>query len=44
MPRPEAVRWRARKVGLDLSLRSRGVAQRNDQQVGGGVEDDGEDA
>src|SRR6266478_3137473 len=25
MPRPEAVRWRARKVGLDLSLRSRGV-------------------
>src|ERR1700719_3906236 len=27
MPRPEAVRWRARKVGLDLSLRSRGVAR-----------------
>src|SRR5947199_324465 len=27
MPMPEAVRWRARKVGLDLSLRSSGAAQ-----------------
>ena len=26
MPRPEAVRWRERKAGLDLSLRSSGVA------------------
>src|ERR1700760_2198060 len=27
MPRPEAVRWRERNLGLDFSLRSRGVAQ-----------------
>src|SRR6266853_141050 len=27
MANPEAVRWRARKVGLDLSLRSSGVAR-----------------
>jgi hypothetical protein len=27
MPRPEAVRWRVRNLGLDLSLRSSGAAQ-----------------
>src|SRR5712691_7378572 len=28
MPTPEAMRWRLRKRGLDLSLRSRGAARR----------------
>ena len=27
MPRPEAVRWRERNLGLDFNLRSRGAAQ-----------------